>query len=225
LKPWFWSAERAVLRGGLITQRIVKRLLGRARHAAPMTVWKDQPRQPIETVMVGDSIVRRFPKELSDGLSAQPVINHGWGGDTIEDVAGRIEASTSRAPRRLIFQVGTNDLLQGHSVATTAAAFAVLAGATAAALPGSEIGICALPPIARWRARPSAVRELNERLKEIADSIHARYIDVYSPLSSRTGTPLPGVTTDGVHLTNAAYVTYAAQLRPLLEANVEGPTH
>jgi hypothetical protein len=226
LKSVFWSAERAVLRGGLVVQRFVKTCLGQSRYAAPVAVWADRPSQPMETVMVGDSIGRRFPEELRGGLTAQPVVDHCWGGDTIGDIAGRIETSTSREPRRLVFQVGTNDLLQGHSVPATASAFAALAAATATALPESEIGICALPPIARWRVNPAAVRDLNQRLIQIASSMHARYIDVYSPLSSPTGTPLAGVTTtDGVHLTRRAYMTYAKQLRPLFEADAGEPSH
>jgi lysophospholipase L1-like esterase len=211
----FWPAERFALRSALKVRRRVLRALGRGRQPAPTTKWLSRPVGRSETIVAGDSIAQRLPSELLAGLSEGEVVNHGYGGDTIKDVAGRFATSIDRHPHALILQVGTNDVLQGRSISSSLAAYRDLVLSAMSITPAPRIVLCALPPVARWRAKPEAVREFNLGLESVSRELGVIFLDAFG---TRAADPSRrALTTDGVHLTREAYVVYASRVRAALD--------
>ena len=214
--PSGWDLERRALRFAIRVRGRAQAAAGQVTARAPMTEWAALPRDRAETIIAGDSIARRIPGRLVKNLGAGPVVNHGWGGDTVADVALRIQVSIDRRPVALALQVGTNDVLRGLPLDVTIATYRAMAERCRDQLPASGIVICALPPIARWRARPDAVRALNAQLRDIAHAVHAEFCDLHAALSTAAGVPLPGVSRDGVHLTADGYRRYVEELSETL---------
>lgn len=69
---------------------------------------------------------------------------------------------------------------------------------------GSRPVVVGLPPVA-WEALDAAVREANERLREVAASKDAPYLDVYQALQKTGGGVDPRYSNDGVHLSDSGY--------------------
>lgn len=206
-----WDFERLALRKVLS--------LKRANHGVdepPVSAWAANQVVDPETILIGDSLIRRMPSASSAALSMNAVVNHGWGGQTTVQVLRRLEVSLARLPSALVIQVGTNDLLQGTHVEFVAASYRQLTLGARDKLPEQLLVVCALPPMARWRCDPRQVRAMNEALRETSALVDARFADVFAALSSVQDTPLPGRCTDGVHLSDSGYRDYVSVLQQIL---------
>lgn len=72
--------------------------------------------RPFATIIMGDSIARRWPSELVEGLWGGPVLNTGIGGSTVLDLTWRLDRMSfeAQSPAVVFVSVGTNDIAQGY---------------------------------------------------------------------------------------------------------------
>lgn len=199
--------------------RALKRLA--ARWAAPaleperIAAWRAQGTVPGAVAFVGDSLVADFPVQLLTPIGA-PLVLRGLPGQTVREVRFRLGETLARRPAVIVFQAGTNDVLQGRPRSAVVADYADLLAASRRAVPEAEIVVLAVPPVAE-PALGEPVRALNGALADLAAREGASFVDTHASLADGAGALAPGMgVADGVHLTFDAYARIAALLRPHL---------
>jgi len=86
---------------------------------------------------------------------------------------------------------------------------------------GIRVVLASITPAARYPWRPGVesvpeIRELNGWLRQYAAQQHLVYLDYYSAMADPDGAMKPGLSSDGVHPTQAGYAVMA----PLAEAAI-----
>ena len=163
-------------------------------------------------VMLGDSLTEAANwDELIPGAN---IINRGISGDTCEGLLKRLDEVISRRPKRVFILCGTNDV--GAEVPDDRVAATVAEMAKALRAAGAEPIIQSVP-LTSWSSRNTRTGTLNDRLRAAAREMNLRYIDL-NPALAPGDRLLPHLTTDGVHLTGAAYRLWADEIRKSLDA-------
>jgi GDSL-like Lipase/Acylhydrolase family len=145
------------------------------------------------TIYWGDSMTQNAP--LLEILAGSR--QWGIGGQQVRELAGWADAVIAAAPSRLVVWAGINDLLVGRSASDALADLGTLLAMLRGGLPDTEILVVSLPPV---RAVSRAVADFNSALPEVCAAAGAKVVDV--------GAALPADwTSDGVHLSRAAYLT------------------
>lgn len=194
-------------------------LLDEANYGRRLSVLKALPVHHGGVVMLGDSITEGC--EWGEMLGRGDVLNRGIGGDTAQGVLHRLGDVTALKPSAVCLMIGINDLGSRVPAAEVAADVrAILERLRSAGVPRIVLqSVLPLRPVAAnpYRAivTDSDIVALNDALRRLAAGHGALYLDLH-PLFSRPGGLPAEYTTDGLHLTGAAYRVWAAQLLPLL---------
>jgi lysophospholipase L1-like esterase len=215
----------AVLAAVLLAQRgewvgRLKEVLGVATTLAPpdaagadhrrrrVASFRADPAQA-DIVLVGDSHIENG--DWPALLAGRKVLNRGIGWDTTEDVLARLDEVIARKPRIVLIQIGIVDLRYGRDPAN------VVRNIQAIAARLREAGIrthvhSVLPVAARLR------ETTNRRVRVVNDALRADsgFLDLH-PLLVTDGALQPSMTTDGVHLSPAAYALWAQRLATVLD--------
>lgn len=192
-----------------------------ANEGRRLSVLKALPVRHGGVVMLGDSITEGC--EWGEMLGRGDVLNRGIGGDTSAGVLRRLDDITALKPSAVCLMIGINDLGNRTPVGEVARTCrSILAALRGAGVPC--LVVQSVLPLRRSAANPyrtivadSDIVALNDALRRIAAEQGAEYLDLY-PLFSRPGGLPAEYTSDGLHLTGAAYRVWAAQLSPLLPA-------
>lgn len=172
-------------------------------------------------VMLGDSLTEGC--EWGELLGRPDVVNRGIGGDTSAGVLRRLDAVTALQPSAVCLMIGINDLGSRVPAAEVVANVrAILERLRSAGVP--RIVLQSVLPLRRVAANPyrsivsdAAVAALNDEFRALAAGDGTCFLDLRPDLTP--GGELPAAhTSDGLHLTGAAYRRWAAQLLPLLPA-------
>ncbi|WP_026911192.1 GDSL-type esterase/lipase family protein [Patulibacter minatonensis] len=209
------DVTRRALRVVAATRRRARTAVGRGERPAPVLAWRTQRSAPGGTILAGDSLASRFPRDLLHDV-APDVLVRGWPGERTSGLASRVDELLERHPAVVVLQTGTNDLLRGSTDADVHRAHSALLDACARTAPHVRLVVMALPPITSRRADPGAVARVNALLREAARARGHAFVDTHAPLSSARGTPRPGTTTDGVHLSREGYRCVAEHLSATL---------
>jgi lysophospholipase L1-like esterase len=215
----------AVLAALLLAQRgewagRLKEVLGMSTTLAPpdaegaehrrrrLASFRADPAQA-DIVLVGDSHIENG--DWGSLLAGRKVLNRGIGWDTTEDVLARLDEVIARKPRVVLIQIGIVDLRYGRDPA------AVIRNIQAIAARLREAGIrthvhSVLPVSARLR------ETTNRRVRTVNDALRADpgFVDLH-PMLVTDGALQPSMTTDGVHLSPAAYAAWAQRLTGVLD--------
>ncbi len=170
-------------------------------------------------VMLGDSLTAGG--RWSETFPALKIRNLGINGDTCAGVWGRLDEVVQLNPSAVFLQIGINDLLRGASVDDIVAGHLRIweelgdrlnqAGLFIVSLfPYLEEALPYLPPNLDIRA---ANRLLEARAKEW----NLPFIDIFPHLADEDGQLRLEYTTDGLHLTEAAYRVWAGRIGPYLK--------
>jgi lysophospholipase L1-like esterase len=173
-------------------------------------------------VFVGDSIVEGF---YGSRIGPLPVINAGYSGIGIEALAPRVPRLVEVArPRIVALLVGTNDGQNGRSPVQRKVAAARFDGMVAKLAEAQVPSIVVTPPPVEPGKRLSdlyskeAMSEVARLIAEAGSRHGFPVVDLHGAFLRADLEAKAGVTTDGVHLSAAAY----ERLRTMLEAAIAG---
>lgn len=179
-------------------------------------------------VLLGDSITVHWPTESLPALDAVQIVNRGIAGQNTVQMLLRFEDDVAAlAPAAVVILAGTNDLRIFSRPARPDTAMAqiarnVTAMADIADARRIRVVLCAIPPVGvgvAGRSRdPASIVAANDWLKSFAAARGYGFVDVHGILADGAGLLAPEHTSDGLHLTPAAYRKVTAQLREALDA-------
>lgn len=166
---------------------------------------------------------------VGDGLSAcarwedrfpeLDVHDHGVSGDTTDDVIGRLDAVIAAAPTAVVLQVGTNDVGWNRSDEYIVRNIETILCTLRKQLPDARVLVHSVPP--REPDFAPVIRSINRHLRQFAPTVKARFVDLWPTLSAPDGSLSLEWSTDRLHLTEAGYVVWLGELRPVLTELLE----
>ena len=163
-------------------------------------------------VFLGDSLTQGGDWESwFPGLNA---VNLGIGGNTTDDVLGRLESVVALDPDEIVLLIGTNDLGLRRSVESLVRNIQSVLVDLRRDLPGSRMLVQSIMP--RGREFADRIRESNIHLRQFSATVHAQFLDLWPALSLDDGELNPAYSDDRLHLTAAGYEAWLAELRPAL---------
>jgi lysophospholipase L1-like esterase len=180
------------------------------------------PGQP-RVVFLGDSITDSWGRNVGSFFPGKPYINRGISGQTTPQMLVRFEQDVVRLhPAVVVILAGTNDVAGNTGPETPAMIEDNFRAMTdIARRNGIRVVLASITPAARYPWRPGVesvpeIRELNAWLKQYAAEQKLVYLDYYSAMADADGAMKPGLSSDGVHPTEAGYAVMA----PLAEAAI-----
>lgn len=178
---------------------------------------EEQPGERI--VFVGDSITAagRWPEYFPNAdVSVQAAQ-----GDTTDTLVERLPAVVELQPDVVVLMIGTNDFAAGRSVEYVVRSTEYFLAMLRNELPGVRVLVQSIMPMGR--AYAEYVQDANRHLRQYSTTMHAQYLDLWPALESENGELKPEYTTDGVHLSDAGYEAWRAEVQPALERLAEAP--
>lgn len=169
-------------------------------------------------VLLGDSITEGF--DPSRYLPGRRVLNRGIGADVIGNnlpavdkrgVLKRLDESVFNcSPTHLFILIGINDLGQGHTPEVVEEGYREILTRIRERLPKLPIYVqSVLPCSGRFTFHNDNIRDVNRRLKKLAMEFKCQYIDLHAKFTDDQGELKAEFTTEGLHLTPAAYESWA----------------
>lgn len=172
------------------------------------------------TVFFGDSITHWGDWAEFTGFSK--VLNRGISGDNSFGLLGRLDEVTRHRPDKLFVLIGTNDLNLNSNAAIQHVVnnYRRLVYNVRRSSPSTTIYIQSVFPIndqlintKYYKGTNAQVREMNLRLKSLAQELSIRYVDVYSSLLDKSSQLDARFTYDGLHLSGEGYLAWVNYLR------------
>ncbi len=148
-------------------------------------------------------------------------LNHGVDGDTTDDVLERLGALIDARPDLIVLLVGTNDLGRSLRVEHLVRNIQLMLVELRRSLPGARTLVQSIMP--REREFAESIYEANIHLRQFAFTVHAQYLDLWPALASADGHLRAEFTDDGLHLNEAGYSAWIAELRPALTHLSDAP--
>ena len=175
-------------------------------------------------VFLGDSITDGWGRKPGTSFfPGKPFVNRGISGQTTPQMLVRFEQDVVHLhPEVVIILAGTNDVAGNTGPETPAMIEDNFRAMTdIARRNGIRVVLASITPAARYPWRPGVesvpeIRELNGWLRQYAAQQHLVYLDYYSAMADPDGAMKPGLSSDGVHPTQAGYAVMA----PLAEAAI-----
>lgn len=207
-------------------------IAGLAVHAeANRALIASGDRRP-RVVMLGDSITFHWPAESAPALAGVRIVNRGIPGQTTAQMLLRFEDDVvALEPATVVILAGTNDLRNlnrpPRSLDATVRQIArnVTAMADIADARRIRVLLCAIPPVDADQARserdPSTIIAANQWLRRFAAARGYPFVDYYKAMVGADGLVRPEYTSDGLHLTPAAYETLEGLLQQALQAAIK----
>lgn len=164
-----------------------------------------------ETAFIGDSQIARFPEAPSAG-------NYGISGDTIDGLLMRAPGLDLSRAKSIVIEIGVNNWHRDRMAGFEAKYRRLLASLPRAA---TVIATAILPvsddakryfPLPAFRASISGANRAIQAA--CAARPGCRFLDLASALAGPSGALRAEYTTDGLHLTPAAYAVWSAKLKP-----------
>lgn len=174
------------------------------------------PARPV--VFTGSSSVRMWQSLASD-FPGRPVLNRGFGGSQLRDVAWYSdEVAVRYAPRQVVIYGGDNDIDAGRTPQQVRADFRAVVARLRRDLPRVPIAWLAIKPsparidqLPAQRAANALVRAEAAKMRDVA------YIDVATPMLDAQGRPRPELFIDDrLHMNADGYALWRGIVAPYL---------
>ncbi len=171
------------------------------------------------TILLGDSITTRWPKDLFPG---DKVVNRGIGGDHIGGynyygLIDRMDTSVEALkPKRVFLMIGINDMLDvGPPMENLKLAYPYMLGQLRKAAPDAEIIVQSILPVSKpaFHYMHEPIKELNKTIEQAAKERGMRYVDLYSRFKDENGKLRKGLDSDGIHLSPEGYELWIKVLK------------
>ncbi|TKD70212.1 GDSL-type esterase/lipase family protein [Pseudalkalibacillus hwajinpoensis] len=170
------------------------------------SIYDSYTHQDSETIFLGDSLTDYY--EWGEALSDYKVLNRGIAGDTTTGVLNRIDEVIAAKPDRVYLLVGINDMIAGQSVNKIETNYKQILDTLKTNSPNTEVYVQSLFPVnTALTGHPinnNVIKEMNERLKDLASLYNYQYIDIHKELVE-FGQLNKNYTFDGLHLNGEGY--------------------
>ncbi len=166
------------------------------------------------TVFVGASNIRRW-QSLPERFKKTPLLNRGFGGSQLSDVAFFAERCVIKyKPKQVYLNAGGNDLHAGKTPEEVLAAFEDFVTKVRTALPKTAISFISIPPSpSRWD-EVEQVKKANALIAASCEKKGVVFIDVFSLLLGADGQPRPELyLEDKLHFSEAGYDVVTSAIR------------
>ena len=165
------------------------------------------------TAFVGDSLTQagRWQEWFPD----EEVLNFGVSGDTTDDVIARLGEVIEAAPGSIVLLIGTNDLAWRRSAEHIVRNVETILVTLRRDLPETRILVQSVMP--RGHEFAPEIRDVNRHLWQFAPTVHAQWLDLWPALALEDGELNPAYSDDRLHLNEAGYSAWVAELKPALE--------
>lgn len=202
------------------------------RHAEVRAALKNRP---VELVFVGDSITHLFGGEPSSTIAPgakvwaeyyapRQALNLGFGWDRTQQALWRMENGELEGiqPKVAVVLIGTNNLkahaARQNSNEEIVAGIQAVCGRIRAKSPGTRVLLLGLFPRGQDPADPDRerIRSINAALAQWAGGGAATFLDIGPQLLQADGHFLPDIAPDHLHLNDAGYRIWAANMEPVL---------
>jgi lysophospholipase L1-like esterase len=189
----------------------------------------------IDVYFLGDSITRRWG--ASDRQYAELLGNwnqnfkgwnaadFGWGADKTQNMLWRLEAGELDGvnPKVIVLMAGTNNIGNQSPVddaevrsAETIRGLAAVLKELRARAPNATVVLMGITPRNDNIQVMPIIDAVNRGIAQLADGHRIRYLNINARLADAQGVLVPGMTSDGLHLTAKAYQVWADTLKPIL---------
>lgn len=168
---------------------------------------------------VGDSIT--WAGDWAQWFPEREVHNFGVGGDTTDQLIARLDEVVAVRPASIALLIGTNDLSTRLSVEHLVRNVEFLLVTLRRELPGVRMLVQSIMP--RGREFAEKIHDANRHLRQFSSSVNAQYLDLWPALAQDDGEIDPQLSDDRLHLTDAGYQAWLAELRPALERLEDSP--
>ena len=169
-------------------------------------------------LFIGSSNIRMW-KTLHEDFAAWPVIQRGFGGCQLTDVAHFADRiALPYRPRLIVVSAGVNDIHAGKTPESVFAAFTQFVGTVRAALPETRIAFMSISPSpSRWH-EADAQKKANAMIREFTEAgKNMDYINTYDALLGPDGKPRPELFIEDMqHHSAAGYKVRTDVTRPHL---------
>ncbi|MDY6805979.1 MAG: SGNH/GDSL hydrolase family protein [Cyanobacteriota bacterium] len=187
---------------------------------------------PRLTVLAGDSLSLWFPVQLLP--EERTWLNQGISGETSSGLLSRLYVFDGTSPETIFVMIGINDLVRGYDDETVLENQRQIIRELLRAHPKSQIVVQSILPHsgnkATWENSDrlldipnSRIREINRRLKAIADFEGAFFLDLHPLFASPTGFLRPEFSTDGLHLNDSGYLVWRTAIKLYSQMKLEEP--
>jgi lysophospholipase L1-like esterase len=172
-------------------------------------------------VMLGDSLTAGG--RWGAAFPALKIRNLGINGDTCAGVWGRLDAVLRPEPAKIFLQIGINDFLRGASIDDVVGGHLRIWEEVADRADDSRLLVISLLPYVE-AALPYLppnldIMAINSLLAEKAGEWQLPFINLFPRLADEDKQLRLDYTTDGLHLTEAAYTVWTETIRPFVENN------
>lgn len=165
-----------------------------------------QPPPKGVTLFVGASNIRLW-KSLPDRFKKVPVLNRGFGGSHLADVAHFADRIVLKhKPRQIYLNAGGNDLHSGRTPEEVLAAFEAFVAKVKTGLPESKLAFISIPPSpARW-SEVEALKQANSLISAACAKSGVDFLNIFPCLLGPDGQPRPELyVKDKLHFSEAGY--------------------
>jgi len=150
------------------------------------------------------------------------VFNLGIPGELTDGLIKRIPDIIKIKPKKVFIEIGINDILAGNDVLKVYSNIRIIVDELRRELPDVVIYIQGLFPTYLengWFTQNNTINsriiQLNRYLKHLCSQKRLNYINTHS-LFMKQGQPVPEYFSDGVHLTDSAYIKWEQMLQPYI---------
>ncbi|MDW3214132.1 MAG: GDSL-type esterase/lipase family protein [Ilumatobacteraceae bacterium] len=171
----------------------------------------DDPFDSNSVVMLGDSITEQVDWSSLLGPS---VVNRGFSGYTTAQLVPVARNLATAQPRMVFVLTGTNDIRDDHPPSWTVRHLDAILTALATRSPTTRVVVQSVLPRADV---PAAVDAVNAAIMHLADERDVEFLDLHASFDDGAGGLRRADTTDGIHLTSAAYARWAELVRRTAE--------
>ncbi len=202
------------------------------RHKLTYKQWEDVLRSEANiaaikrpqrlTILAGDSLSLWFPTELLP--EQREWLNQGISGETSEGLWKRLDLFDKTQPETILVMIGINDFVKGISDEDILENHRKITAYLQKKHPQAQLVIQSILPHggenATWEGRDKLlaisnhrIRELNEKLKNLATKANIKYLDLHPLFVDNQGNLRNELSTDGLHLSKQGYLVWRSALQ------------
>lgn len=163
-------------------------------------------------VFLGDSLTAGG--NWADWLPDLKVVNMAIGGATTDILLEQIDDVVALHPDEIVMLVGTNDLGTRQTVEHLVRNIETACVQLRKELPGSRMLVQSILP--RGREYAHRIQDANIHLRQFSSTVRAQFLDLWPAMALEDGELNPAFSSDRLHLNEAGYEAWLAELGPAL---------
>lgn len=163
-------------------------------------------------VFLGDSLTAGG--NWADWLPDLKVVNMAIGGATTDIMLEQIDDVIALHPDEIVMLVGTNDLGTRQTVEHLVRNIETACVQLRRELPGSRMLVQSILP--RGREYAHRIQDANIHLRQFSSTVRAQFLDLWPAMALEDGELNPAFSSDRLHLNEAGYEAWLAELGPAL---------